>query len=273
MQMVATARFKRAFGQCVSAREYINGIDKLADNLTVQSASNLLRHPLLRKQSKTHPQILLVLTSDRGLCGGYNTAILKLASGRLAELRQDEREVQLHVAGKRGITQLLHEGHQLAETYVEPDGSGEGWFWVSQLAEGFMSDFLAKDICCVEIVCTRLIGARSYRPSIVTLLPIEFREHKAEQDPPDSETEKYDFVPSAEVVFGRLLPMMVRLRLFQCFMEGSVTEQIARMTAMQSASENAEEMIHNLTLRYNRMRQGQITTELAEILGGSMTLK
>ena len=84
---------------------------------------------------------------------------MKLASDRLAELQRDEREVHLHVAGKRGITQLLHEGHQLAETYVEPDGSAEGWFWVSQLAEGFMSDFLAKDICSGEVVCTRLIGA------------------------------------------------------------------------------------------------------------------
>ncbi len=272
MQMVATARFKRAFGQCVSARKYINGIDKLADDIIARSASDPLRHPLLRKQSKTSPQILLVLTSDRGLCGGYNTAVLKIASDRLAELRRDGREVQLHVAGKRGITQLLHEGHQLAETYVEPDSSVEGWHWVSRLAEGFMNDFLAKNICSAEVICTRLIGARSYRPSIVTLLPIEFREHKAKQAPPAPETEEYEFVPSAEVLFGRLLPMMVRLRLFQCFMEAAVTEQIVRMTTMQSASENAEEMIHNLTLRYNRMRQGQITTELAEILGGSMAL-
>ena len=272
MQMVATARFKRAFGKCVSARKYIDGIDKLADNIIARSASNLLRHPLLQSQSTTSPQILLVLTSDRGLCGGYNTAILKLASNRLEELRRDGREVQLHVAGKRGITQLLHEGHQLAEKYIEPDGSAEGWYWVSRLAEGFMNDFLAKKICSAEVICTRLIGTRSYRPSIVKLLPIEFSEHETEQAPSAAETVEYEFVPSAEVLFGRLLPMMVRLRLFQCFMEAGVTEQIVRMTAMQSASENAEEMIHDLTLRYNRTRQGQITTELAEILGGSVAL-
>ncbi len=281
MEMVATARFKQAFRRFTVARDYIRGCGDLVGDILLRSDRSKLSHPLLHPESfsykKESHRVVLVITSDRGLCGGYNMAVLRLAAEHLAKLDGDGQSRQLHMAGDRGIRQMRADGYDIAETHAAFEGKAGEWHAVSRLADRFISGFLDMDISGVDIVYSQLIGTGRHEPAIHTLLPLELPE------PPDCDEwelkeilasrVEYEFVPSVKIMLERLLPTTVRLQLFQCFMEAAVTEQIARMGSMRAASESAEEMIQNLNVKYNRTRQSQITTELTEILGGRVALE
>jgi F-type H+-transporting ATPase subunit gamma len=285
MEMVATARFKRTYNRFLSARSYLDGMAELLEEVLRKSDPARLKHPLLRQGNRKAPWVLLVLTSDRGLCGGYNNAVLTIARARREELIREKRTVQLHVVGKRGLSQLRHEGSSVDRVYESLDGSAQSWHAVSQLADSFLQDYLGRALSGLDVVHSDLVGSAGHRPTILRLLPMRVVEEKqpAEETFEDDAWEpwepllkpelEYEFVPSTETVFHRLLPMTFRLRLYRCFMASAVTEQIARMTAMRAANDNAEEMLRALTIRYNRTRQAQITTELAEILGGRAALQ
>lgn len=300
MEMVATAQFKRTFNRCLSARGYLDGVSELADDVIAKTGPKDLRHPLLNEGKTAAPHVLLILTSDRGLCGGYNSAILRCTLQRRDELTRDGKNVPLHVIGKVGMTELNYAGEAIEKHHKEldPTGSG-GWRRIARLADAFMNEFLDGQIGGLDVAYSALIGSAKHEPTIHTLLPMRMlpKEKQPEKKTEDNTDEwetwepyepyeppepyasptppqfEYEFVPSPAELFQRLLPMTLRLRLFQCFLEASVTEQIARMTAMRAASDSAEEMIRDLTIQYNRTRQGQITTELAEILGGRLALQ
>ncbi len=278
MEMVATMRFKRAYSRCTSARRYIDGTGELVEDILRRCSRRTLRHPLLKplraKPGQAGVRAVVVLTSDRGLCGGYNAAVLRLAEGHLDECERDGQKVVLHVAGKKGISKLLSAGWTKTETHATFDSGGR-WRHTSHMAEQFMNEYYAERIDGVDVVCSRLIGSSRTAPVVFTLLPMELPTPLDETEDSWTMEERvpYEFVPSADIMMDRLLPMTIRLRLFQCFMEAAVTEHIARMTSMHSAGENAEDMIQNLTVKYNRTRQAQITTELAEILGGRTALE
>ncbi len=278
MEMVATARFKRAFNRSQAARKYINGMAGLVEDVLARSHADSLKHPLLKKGRKSSLQGMIVITSDRGLCGGYNTSLLKLAIDRMQELREDDSVVELRVAGRKGIVHLRNAGFAMAETFSNFEGGIPSWRMVSHLVDGLVERFLAGKLAGVEVIYSRLIGAGKYEPIVLRLLPLGVDSPKQPDDKLDlkqrmAERVEYEFVPSSELLLARLLPMTVRLRMYQCFMEAAVTEQIARMASMRAATENADEMISSLHVKYNRMRQAQITTELAEILGGRAALE
>lgn len=278
MEMVATARFKRAFNRCQSARKYIDGMAGLVDDVLLRSDAESLKHPLLNPQSRSSRRGVIVITSDRGLCGGYNIALLRLATKRLGELLEGDATVELHVAGKKGVVLLKNAGFVPDETYSDFEGGMPSWRWASSLADRLIDKFLAGEICGVDIVYSQLIGSGRFEPTVLPLLPIWLESKRTPDELPErkktvDECIEYEFVPSSEILLTRLLPMAVRLRLYQCFMEAAVTEQIVRMAAMRAASENADEMIRSLTVKYNRMRQAHITTELAEIIGGRAAIE
>ncbi len=302
MEMVATARFKKAYDRCVAARAYIEGCGELVDDLLASDKRGLLSHPLLRlpRKARTAPvRTVVVLASDRGLCGGYNGQIAGLASRHLGELAEAGREARLVVAGKRIVAPLKRDGHAIAQTLPTLDDAEGGWHVTARLADAMMDDLLDGEINGCDVIYGHLLGAGRYEPSTHSLLPLivepngdqaradeQADAQREEEDrwgtpepfeppaPPEPLDPKpldvrYDFLPDTKTLLERLLPTTVRLRLFQCFMEAAATEQIARMTSMRSASESAEEMIEDLNIKYNRTRQAQITTELAEILGGA----
>lgn len=278
MEMVATARFKRAFKRNQSARKYIDGMAGLVEDVLTRGGAEFLKHPLLSTYTKSLSQSVIIITSDRGLCGGYNQSLLKLATGRIHELRQSDSIVELRVAGKKGIAQFKNAGFAMVETFSDFDGGMPSWRFVSNLVDGLIDDFLADKLAGAEIIYSRLIGAGRYEPTVLRLLPIIVDSKMTSDENIEAgkfmaQRVEYEFVPSSELLLSRLLPMTVRLRLYQCFMEAVVTEQIARMASMRAANENADEMIHSLTVKYNRTRQAQITTELAEILGGRVAME
>lgn len=278
MEMIATGRFKRAFNRHRSARKYIEGMADLVEDVLMRGDMEFLKHPLLNENVKSSSQSVIVITSDRGLCGGYNQAVVKLATDRIHELRENDSVVELRVAGKKGILQLINAGFALRETFSDFEGGAPSWRLISNLADGLIDEFMKGKIMGAEVIYSRLIGARKYEPTILRLLPIRMDSKTAPNESIEakesmSKPVEYEFIPSSELLLSRLLPMTVRLKLYQCFMEAGMTEQIARMISMRAANENVDEMIRHLTVKYNRTRQAQITTELAEILGGRAAME
>ncbi len=278
MEMVATARFKQAYNRCVSARKYIDGVGELLGQVVARAGEGALDQALLTARNQASPQVVIVITSDRGLCSGYNLALLKLTTDRLKELQASGTDIKLHVAGKKGILHLQKAVVPLAETYSSWAGGMPSWRWTSRLADSLVGQQVAGNIRGVDIIYAKLIGSGRFEPTAMPLLPISTDAMDAQQEkgqagqetkqPAGGKPGQYEFEPSAEVLLARLVPAAIRLRLYQCFMEAAVTEQIARMAAMHAASQSADDMIQSLKVKYNRTRQAQITTELAEILGG-----
>ena len=274
MEMVATARFKKTFNRCISARDYIKGISELVEDILRRCDRSKLKHPLILPRESVHPQReIIILTSDRGLCGSYNQTILKLADDYIKSQQSNAKDLNITLIGKKG--------NQLAKTLgITPNRSElaedfSHWKDISQFADSMMTKYLEGEILSVEIFYTALVGTGKQEPTQIQLLPMTLPELPDEEDR-WSRMEKrvsYEFIPSATVMLERILPMQIRLRMLECFTEAAVTEQIARMSAMRGASESAEDMIRELTVEYNRTRQSQITTELTEILGGQIALE
>jgi len=228
--------------------------------------------------------VLLIIASCRGLCGSYNNAITGHAADRAEELRSAGRRVLLRTSGKRGHLILEALGWVAERAYPQFDRAPEGAV-VRAIADGLMEEFLCGAVASVEVAYMRFVSTGQQKPTIEQLLPLTAvrvrptgqaiaapgstgRTSPPDEAPVGPEPVPPLFMPSREDVLRRLIPEAVRARLLACFLEASASEHAARMTAMRYASENAEDLIHELTVRYNRARQGQITMELAEIMGG-----
>ena len=278
METVATTRLKKSQRWAADAKPYTAGVAGLADDIIAPSDLSASRHPLLRAHGDLKRNVILVLTSNRGLCGEYNSNVLRVALRRLGQLLQAGYSVPLHVVGKRGVDHLRARGIEPDMQYTRFDDLAD-YHEVSRLAMDFSRAFIDGTISGLEVVYTEFISSSRGGATVATLLPLSpgrqaARKLPASMQPPDhaaapaDEPTAYEFMPSGEGLLALLLPKMVRLRLFQCFLDAAAAEQLARIVAMRAATDNADQMVHDLTLRYNRLRQRQITGQLAEILGG-----
>jgi F-type H+-transporting ATPase subunit gamma len=272
MEMVSTARFRRTHSYVSHSRPYTDKLTALVAEV-IDRCEGQAVHPLLTEpDAGLKREVLMVLTSDRGLCGGYNGSVVRTALERLGQTRQAGYDVRLHVAGRKGVNTLKFRGVSVDREYTDwpqvPD-----YRQVGALAERFMEQYVHGKLAGLEVAYTRLMSGTSYRPVIAQILPLS---EVSSPRPAPAQTGlemPYELHPSAEEILRNLLPAAVRLRLYQCFLDAAVCEQIARMSAMRSATENADELIGSLTVQYNRMRQAQITTELSEIMGGRASLE
>jgi len=266
MEMVATARFKRIHDRAVNLRPYTNRLAELTGDLANRGSLQRMAHPLLVEYEHLQRDVVLILTSDRGLCGPYNAQILRLSLERLGQLIAAEYETLVRVVGKRGIQQLHYRGLAVDRTY-ERLAELPAYEKVTKLADELMREYLSAEISGLEVVYMQFIWSGRQRPAVAQILPLS-NLPRPQRRPALGEPPEYELLPSPEHILDTLLPMTVRLRLYQCFLDAAVSEQFERIVAMRSATENADEMIHDLSVRYNRLRQGQITTELSEIVGG-----
>ena len=267
MEMISTARFKKVHNRVVAARPYTDGMAHVVAELVAGLGGQDASHPLLTS-SGADERAVLVFTGNRGLCGAYNTSVLRLAGRHLDETKG--HPLQLHVVGKRGVQYFRFRRVTVAKSYADFDYIPD-YARVSALADEFIAQFIEKKIGSLHVVYMRFVSAGQQKPVVEQLLPLAVPKAAVGEKAMDSRP-VYDFVPSAKDVLAKLLPAEVRLRLFQAFLDAAVSEQISRMTSMRAATDNADDMIHALTLKYNRMRQSQITTELAEIMGGRAAL-
>jgi F-type H+-transporting ATPase subunit gamma len=267
MQLIATARFQAAFNRAVATKPYTEKLAELVADLS--RAGVALEHPLLKASNPNAPVALVILTSNRGLCGGYNANILRVANEALTARDGSSQPTSLQVYGKKGIAffKYRHRALDLQSTDISEAPRFEQ---IEPIANQLMAEFLAGKISGVQVVYMRFLSAGQQRPALVQLLPLEASAPAAGEA--KARSIEYEFLPDPKSLLEELLPATVRIRLFQAFMDAAVSEQIARMVAMKAATEAAEDMIKALSREYNRARQTHITMELLDIVGGANAL-
>jgi len=267
MEMVATVRSKRAQARLKGALPFYRNLAEMAGRL-VQAGAEAL-HPLFRRPEKVGKAVVLVITSDRGLCGGYNARAIVAARRELDRYRREGVEREFHVAGKKGISFFRFLGLEMEKTLTGIDDRVR-FEDIDPLAREYMRRFLAGEIDEVRVVGYRYVSATRQVTESFRLLPVEPPAHTGEEE---GEPEvRFEFMPSAGAILEDLVPFEVKTALFTRFLEAGASEQIARRIAMKLATDNAEEMVKTLRQKYNRARQNQITTELSDIMGGAAAI-
>lgn len=262
MQLIATARFQAAHNRVVAGRPYARKLAELVGNLS--RAARSLDHPLMAQPEGIDRSALLVLTSDRGLCGGYNAHLLATVVDRLDTAKE---RVDLHVVGKRGMNFFRFREREVAEQILDI-GESPRFEAVEPVANRLMQAFIDGEIASLDVAYTRFHSAGKQQPVVERILPLS----PVGGDETEAGEVLYEFSPSPEEILDELLPATVRVRLFQAFLDAAASEQVARMVAMKAATDAAGDMIKRLTRQYNRARQTQITMELLDIVGGANAL-
>ncbi|HEV3256080.1 MAG TPA: ATP synthase F1 subunit gamma [Gemmataceae bacterium] len=273
MELIATARFKKALDRATEAEAYTRKIGELAADLSA-SATNI-SHPLLQKREVIKDNLLLVICSNRGLCGGYNAAILREANARIRQVRAEGLTLHLELSGKRAISYFRYQGIPAEATFTQFEDKPR-FDEVEELANRYIAAYIAGRFDRVEVAYMKFLSASRQAPFVETLLPLSSAEPPAGRrgaSVAGRPRVEYEFLPSARDILEEILPVSFKVRLFKCFLDAAVSEQIARRVAMKAATENAADMIKSLTRQYNRARQAQITKEIAEVIGGAEALK
>jgi F-type H+-transporting ATPase subunit gamma len=266
MKMVAAARLKRAQDRVTAARPYSATMREMMTSLS-RAVGGEVQHPLLAARTPQNIGFLIV-TSDRGLAGSYNSAILRRATELLRAY--DKSRVKLYVAGRKGIQFFRRRGYNIVEEFTL-DSTGVSFEQAKKITRTVWVDFEAEKIDQLTLLYTKFLSAISQKPTDVQLLPIQ--PPTVEDAPPAQMEDEYIFEPSADVLLQALLPRYVEGQVYQALLEATASEHGARMTAMSSATDNAGKMIGTLTLFINRARQAGITREISEIVGGAEALK
>ncbi len=269
MELIATARFKKAMDRAAAANDYTERITQIVRDLA--GAGLEVSHPLLAERSEVKSATILMLTSNRGLCGGYNGAVIRSALARREELQKVSEEFQFEISGKRGVSAMKFRDVKIDQTYTEFEDQ-PAFEAVAKIADRLMEDFTAGRMDRLDVAYTRFISSSKQEAVVETLLP--FSQPADESDESEVGANKdYEFLPSAESILEEVVPASFRVKLFKCFLDAAVSEQIARMIAMKSATENAGEIIKQLSMTFNRARQAKITGEIMEIIGGVEALE
>jgi len=268
MELISTAQFKRAMDRAIAAAAYTRRISAVVGHLV--RAGREIAHPLLQPRPETKRATLLMLTANRGLCAGYNSSMIRLTTARYRELCAAVPEVQLEVAGKRGISAFRFRKISIAESFTHFNDK-PSFAEIDVLAVRYLADFLAGRIDRLDVAYTKFENASHQSAVVETLLPLGDLGEEGDGGLFAGEPQ-YDFLPSAESIIDEVAPASFKAKLFKCFLDAAVSEQIARMVAMKAATENADGMVSQLSMAYNRARQGQITGELLEIIGGAEAL-
>jgi F-type H+-transporting ATPase subunit gamma len=284
MELIATARFKKALDRATAAEAYTRKIAELVADLGATAKD--VSHPLLEVREPAKKTLLLMLTSNRGLAGGYNGNVIRVATRTLQDYATDRLETRLEVSGKRGVAFCRFRGIPIDATYLQFEDRPQ-FDEVEVLANSFIGMFLRGEVDQVDVAYTKFINSARQEAVVQTLLPMTAAQVAESADSvrqakpaaakgdgkPPRERVPYEFVPDAASILEEIVPVSFKVRLFKCFLDAAVSEQIARMVAMRGATENADDMVKNLTMLYNRARQAQITRELAEIIGGAAALE
>jgi F-type H+-transporting ATPase subunit gamma len=268
MELIATARFKKAMDRASDAAAYTEKISQIVADLSNSDLS--FSHPLLTQPDEQTKNVLLVLTSNRGLCGGYNGSVLRNVTRRIKDAA-DSEELSLEVAGKRGINFLKFQGFEFNRTFLNFEDKPT-FDEVEEIADRYVEGFVKGEIHRLDVAYTKFKTVSRQSAVVETLLPIGSLGGD-DDEKTDGGGVDYEFLPSPEDILEEIVPAAFKARLFKCFLDAAVSEQIARMVAMKGATENAGDMISTLSMQYNRARQTQITSELSEIIGGAAALE
>ena len=279
MKMVAAAKLRRAREQAEASRPYAEKMDQILRSVagTISAGSELPK--LMGGTGKDDHVLLVVATADRGLCGAFNSSIVRATKRKIIELQGEGKKVTLLCLGKKGYEQLSTQYKELIADKVTPIYKARPQFSDAQMmAEKVLTTFDEVGADRVVIVYNAFISAISQKVTFQQLIPLKLEESRIESRENDSSHDSrltthdsipYEFEPAAEDLLADLLPRNLSMRIFKALLENAASEQGARMTAMDNASRNAGDMIKKLSLQYNRTRQAVITKELIEIISGA----
>ena len=263
MELVATSKLKKAIDRVRAVAPYSDALASIVGSLYAPELSE--KFPLLRLPEKVERAAVLLLTADRGLAGGFNANLIKETRLLLERFAQEGVETDLHIVGKKGIAYFRFRGQAIASTRIDI-GDNPSMEDAESVIAGLREDFAAGRVDAVHIVSSEFISAMSTPPRVTDLLPIQEGSESRGLD-------NFILTPKAEILLERLLPAYLRNATYRALVENVAAEQGARRSAMKSATDNAGDVLDYLTRSYNRARQGQITQEIAEIVGGAAALE
>jgi len=271
MQMVAAAKFRKAQEAAEQARPYAERMAKVLDKLTMKNIDKSAGSPLLVGNGRSEKFLVIVATSERGLCGGFNSSIVKLAKSQINNLLSEGKGVEILTIGKKGREQLKREFGGLMKDHVDLSNIKKMAYQdASAIAESILAKFSKNEFDIAMIFYNEFESVISQIPKVHQLIPVE---SKGE----DTLTYKnndltYVYEPDEQEIIEDLLPKAIATQVFTALLENGASEQGARMSAMDNATRNAGEMIDKLTIQFNRSRQAAITNELIEIISGAEAL-
>jgi F-type H+-transporting ATPase subunit gamma len=268
MELVATSKLKRAQDRVIAARPYADALrEVIADLYTADLAERfpLLRQPAPPAKGGPKRAAVILLTSNRGLAGGFNANLIKEARRRLEQLEGEGYTVELHGIGKKGIGFFRYLGRKFAAERMDI-GDRPTADHAAEIVEPLIKAYAAGELASVDLVQARFISPLQTPPTTVRILPVEAPER-------GTSGRDYLLAPSAEAILEQLLPLYVRNAVYRGLVETVAAEHGARRTAMKNATDNAGDILEILKRTYNRQRQAQITQEIAEIVGGAAALQ
>lgn len=272
MELIAASRIGKARARVAATVPYADAITRAVGAVATHSATD---HPLTSERHDTNWVAVLVITADRGMAGAYSASALREAETLIERLTDEGKEVDLYVAGRRGVSFYQFRDREMVKTWTGASDSPTVDI-AEDMADTLLSAFLADankgGVSALHVVYTQFVNMVTQRPRVVRLLPLEVVDAPDESDEPVEAYPLYDFEPSAEEVLDALLPRYVRSRIFSFILEASASELAARQSAMHTATDNAQELIKTYTRLANSARQAEITQEISEIVSGADAL-
>ena len=265
MELIASSRIIKAQQRVDAARPYAEEMRSLMASVAKNAGS--VDHPLLKQRDAVGTVGTIVITADRGLAGAYNSNVIRAAERDM----RDHEQTRLFVAGKKGVSYFRFRGYDLTES----------WQGMSDqpriddaraVAKSAADAFTAGDVDEVRLAYTKYESALTQRPVVLKLLPVPRADLDESQPANEGPSPSYVFEPSPEDIMGYLLPRYIEGAVYQGMLEAAASEHAARRRAMKAATDNADELIENLTRVYNQARQAEITTEIMEVVGGAEAL-
>ncbi|MEK9966166.1 MAG: F0F1 ATP synthase subunit gamma [Rhodospirillaceae bacterium] len=276
MKMVAAAKLRRAQEEAIAARPYSERMERMLGSLAESAAASGNAPPLLAGNGKDDTHLIVVMTTDRGLCGGFNGSIGRWTRQHIQSLRANGKQVKLLIVGRKGRGILRGEfGDMIIDTLEDTARPAPRFETAAEIAQRVRTMFEAGECDVCTIVYNKFVSALTQDVTPQQLIPFALPESAEDGGDANANTAgnaAYEYEPNEKDILTDLLPRNLSVQVFRAMLESFASEQGARMTAMDSATRNAGDMIDRLTIEYNRTRQAAITTELIEIISGAEAL-
>ncbi|CAD7779284.1 ATP synthase gamma chain [Candidatus Methanoperedenaceae archaeon GB50] len=268
MNMVAAAKLRSAQAKMEGFRVYADKYKEVMGRLSAVGGISTAQFPLLQRREQVNTIHLVLLTADRGLCGAFNANLINRAEKFIGATKGEGKNILLTIIGRRGVSYFKRYYSELIKnTYQDIVGKIDYTF-VSRFAQELVSSFLSEEADEVAIIYTQFLSMVRQVPTVEILLPLG-----AEGVSEETSEVEYIYEPKAQEILKQILPKSINVRLYSYFLENEVSEHASRMRAMDNATSNCKEMVRELTLVFNKLRQANITRELMDIVGGAEALK
>jgi F-type H+-transporting ATPase subunit gamma len=269
MELIAASRIVKAQARVKAAVPYADGITEVVRDL--QAAGGGANSPLLNPRDEIRRAAQIILTADRGLCGGYNTNVIRAAEGQMRLHRSQGRDDVIVTVGRKAEGHFRFRGQPI-EAAFSGFSDNPSYEDARRVASAVASKFEDGELDCVELVYTRFVTAGRQEVVVRPLLPLDREGFEGGDAKPEGATGDFEFEPNPDEILAALLPRYAEARIYAALLNAAASEHAARQRAMKSATDNAEDLITTYSRRMNRARQDSITTEIMEIVGGSEAL-